>query len=101
MAIEGIIFDMGHTLMHLDGTWPEMFEQGARDLVLFLEKHEPSLDAEVLARTWLERRTEGYARAQATMALTTHIDRSTGNLLPSVAKARAKASQAPSWSFFE
>jgi HAD superfamily hydrolase (TIGR01549 family) len=67
VEIEGIIFDMGHTLMHLDGTWPEMFEQGARDLVLFLEKHEPSLDAEALARTWLERRTEGYARAQATM----------------------------------
>ena len=67
MAIEGIIFDMGHTLMHLDGTWPEMFEQGARDLACFVEKHEPSLDAEALARTWLERRTEGYARAEDTL----------------------------------
>jgi HAD superfamily hydrolase (TIGR01509 family) len=67
MAIEGVIFDMGHTLMHLDGTWPEMFEQGASDLVRFMEKHQPSLDAEALARTWLERRTEGYARAQASM----------------------------------
>ena len=67
MAIEGIIFDMGHTLMHLDGTWPEMFEQGARDLACFAEKHEPGLDAEALARTWLERRAEGYARAQTTL----------------------------------
>ncbi len=67
MAIEGIIFDMGHTLMHLDGTWPEMFEQGASDLVRFMEKHQPSLDAEALSQTWLERRTEGYARAQVTM----------------------------------
>jgi HAD superfamily hydrolase (TIGR01549 family) len=53
--------------MHLDGTWPEMFEQGAWDLVRFLERHEPSLDAEALAQTWLERRTKGYARAQATL----------------------------------
>jgi putative hydrolase of the HAD superfamily len=67
VAIQGVIFDMGHTLMQLDGTWPEMFEQGARDLVRFLERQEPGLDAEALARTWLERRTEGYARAQATM----------------------------------
>jgi HAD superfamily hydrolase (TIGR01549 family) len=67
VAIKGVIFDMGHTLMHLDGTWPEMFEQGASDLVRFMEKHEPGLDAKALARTWLERRTEGYARAQDTL----------------------------------
>ena len=67
MRIEGVIFDMGHTLMHLDGTWPEMFEQGARALVRFIEKNEPGLDAEALARTWLERRTEGYARAEDTL----------------------------------
>ncbi len=67
MAIQGVIFDLGHTLMHLDGTWPEMFEQGAWDLVRFLERHEPGIDALALARTWLERRDEGYARARATM----------------------------------
>ena len=32
MATLGVIFDLGHTLMGLDGTWPEMFENGALNL---------------------------------------------------------------------
>lgn len=74
MAIEAVIFDLGHTLMHLDGTWTEMFEHGARDLVRFLQQHEPSIDAEALAETWHQRRTEAYARARATMREVTAED---------------------------
>ena len=29
MTIRGVIFDLGHTLMYLDSTWPQVFEQGA------------------------------------------------------------------------
>lgn len=67
MAIQGVIFDLGHTLMHLDGTWPEMFERGAQDLARFLKMQEPDVDAEALTRTWLDRRRDGFARAQESM----------------------------------
>ena len=31
MAVQGVIFDLGHTLMGLDGTWSEIFERGAQE----------------------------------------------------------------------
>ncbi len=67
MAIRGVIFDLGHTLMQLDGAWAEMFAHGAEDLVRFLEACEPGIDAGLLAETWLDRRREGFARARHTM----------------------------------
>jgi HAD superfamily hydrolase (TIGR01549 family) len=67
MTIQGVIFDLGHTLMGLDGTWPEVFERGAQDLAHFLEQQEPDVDAETLTRTWLDRRKDGFARARDTM----------------------------------
>jgi HAD superfamily hydrolase (TIGR01549 family) len=67
MAITGVIFDLGHTLMHLDGSWPEVFEQGMSDLSVFLEEQELGLDRETFARALLARRAEGYERARATM----------------------------------
>jgi len=67
VTIQGVIFDLGHTLMHLDGAWPEMFERGAADLVRFLKPRAPETDAEALTRTWLDRRRDGFARAQDTL----------------------------------
>jgi HAD superfamily hydrolase (TIGR01549 family) len=74
IAIQGVIFDLGHTLMHLDGTWPEMFEHGAQDLARFLEIQEPDIDTEALTRTWLDRRRDGFIRAQETMREVTAED---------------------------
>ena len=74
MAIRGVIFDLGHTLMELDGTWAEMFERGSLDLARFLAEHEPGIDGEALARTWLDRRGEGFARARETMREVTAED---------------------------
>ena len=74
MTIQGVIFDLGHTLMHLDGTWPEMFERGAADLVRFLQARAPEMDAEALARTWLDRRRDGFARAHDTLREVTAED---------------------------
>jgi HAD superfamily hydrolase (TIGR01509 family) len=67
VAIQGVILDLGHTLMHLDGTWPEMFEHGRQGLVRFLEEHRPGIDAEALAQAWLDRRTDGFVRAEDTL----------------------------------
>jgi putative hydrolase of the HAD superfamily len=67
MAIQGVIFDLGHTLMYLDGTWPQIFEQGARDLKAFLERQGLDIPGAEFARTLLDRRAEGFAQARQTM----------------------------------
>ena len=67
MAIRGVIFDLGHTLMHLEGTWPEVFKEGRADLAAFLSTACVDLDGEAFAQTLLQRRQEGFARAKETM----------------------------------
>lgn len=67
MAIRGVIFDLGHTLMHLNSTWPEVFDQGVAGLAAFVGGQGLGLDGQAFARALLERRAEGYARAKATM----------------------------------
>ena len=72
MRIEGVIFDLGHTLMGLDGTWDEMFERGVADLAAFLHGQAAGagagwIDGMEFARALLRRRDEGYAHAKETM----------------------------------
>jgi HAD superfamily hydrolase (TIGR01549 family) len=67
MPIRGVIFDLGHTLMHLRGTWPEVFERGLADLAAFLAVRQPELDAPAFCRALQERRREGFARANETL----------------------------------
>lgn len=67
MAIQGVIFDLGHTLMYLDRTWPEVFEQGVVDLAAFLEAEGLGLDGKAFAQTLLARRAEGFAQAKETL----------------------------------
>ena len=74
MAIQGVIFDLGHTLMHLDGTWPEVFDRGRADLQAFLGAQGLDLDAASFARTLLDRRAEGYDRAKATQREVTAVE---------------------------
>jgi len=65
--IQGVIFDLGHTLMHLDSTWPEVVEQGAIDLAAFVEAQDLGLDGRSFAQALLERREEGFSQAKETM----------------------------------
>ena len=67
MAIEGIIFDLGHTLMYLDRSWPDVFAQGVRDLTALLDAHGLELDGEAFGQALLGRRVEGFAQAQQTL----------------------------------
>jgi len=67
MPIQGIIFDLGHTLMHLSDTWPAIFDRGVVDLIAFLAVHRPVLDGPAFARAWLDRRRDGFARSSATL----------------------------------
>ena len=67
MAIEGVIFDLGHTLMYLDRTWADIFAQGVIDLAALLEAQGLELDGEAFGQALLERRFEGFARARQTL----------------------------------
>jgi HAD superfamily hydrolase (TIGR01549 family) len=67
MAIRGVIFDLGHTLMHLDGTWPEIFERSAADLAAFLDGQNLPASGEAFARALLEHRSQGFVQARETM----------------------------------
>jgi putative hydrolase of the HAD superfamily len=66
VAVRGAIFDLGHTLMRLDGTWPEVFEQGVADLAAYLEVQGLAIDGVAFGSALLERRAEVYARAKET-----------------------------------
>jgi HAD superfamily hydrolase (TIGR01549 family) len=66
MGVRGVIFDLGHTLMGLDGTWPEIFDRGRRDLSVYLAEHQVGLDAPAFAQALIDRRTEMFAQARAT-----------------------------------
>ena len=74
MAIQGVVFDLGHTLMYLDSTWPEVFEQGVADLAAFLTGQGLDLDGEALARALLDRRKEAFVQANETMREVTAKD---------------------------
>ncbi len=74
MSIRGIIFDLGHTLMHLSRPWPEIFEQGVADLAAFLNGQDLGLDGQAFARALLDRRREGFARAKETLREVTARD---------------------------
>jgi HAD superfamily hydrolase (TIGR01549 family) len=65
--IKGVIFDLGHTLMHLNGTWSQVFSQGAADLAAFLDSKGLGLDGQAFAQVLLALREEGYARAKESL----------------------------------
>jgi putative hydrolase of the HAD superfamily len=66
MKVKGVIFDLGHTLMYLDSTWPRVFERGAADLATFLQAQGLDMDAQAFGRTLLARRADGFAHAKQT-----------------------------------
>ncbi len=67
MTIRGVIFDLGHTLIYLDSTWPEVFKRGVRDLAHFLAFERPEIDGKAFGQTLLYRRAEGFVRAEETL----------------------------------
>jgi len=65
-VIRGVIFDLGHTLMYLDGDWEEIEAQGVADMREFLAEQGLALDPATFGQAFLARRQEGYARAMKT-----------------------------------
>jgi len=66
MSVQGVIFDLGHTLMYLDSTWPAVFQHGVADLAAFVARQGLAVDGQAFARTLLDRRAEGFAQARQT-----------------------------------
>jgi len=74
MAIQGVIFDLGHTLMHLTSTWSEVFDRGVVDLAAFLASRGLDLDGQAFGQALLDRRAEGFVHARETMREVTAED---------------------------
>ncbi len=66
MAVKGVIFDLGHTLMHLQATWPEVLERSVLDLAAFVDEQRLGPPGEPFARALVKRRQEGFQKAQET-----------------------------------
>jgi HAD superfamily hydrolase (TIGR01662 family) len=62
-SVKGIIFDLGNTLMYLDGEWESVRLQGAQDLVRFLTAHGLEIDPHRFGEQYLSARRSLYARA--------------------------------------
>jgi putative hydrolase of the HAD superfamily len=66
IVIRGVIFDLGYTLMYLDGDWEEVETQGVVSLGEFLVEQGLALDPAAFGEAFLARRLEGYGRATKT-----------------------------------
>jgi HAD superfamily hydrolase (TIGR01662 family) len=62
-GIKGLIFDLGNTLMYLDGEWEAVRHRGAQDLVDFLTAGGLEVDPAAFGEGYLSAREALYAKA--------------------------------------
>lgn len=66
MTVQGVIFDLGSTLMYFDGEWEDVTSRGAEDMAAFFARKRVKLDGATLAETFLAERREGREVAYRT-----------------------------------
>ena len=66
MTIHGVIFDLGSTLMYLDGDWEGVASQGAADMAAFFTRKRVKLDEAALAEAFIAERQAGREVAYRT-----------------------------------
>ena len=66
MRIAGIIFDLGDTLMYLDGDLEDLVSQGVADMVAFFKRKRANLDEAALGEVFLAERRASRALAYRT-----------------------------------
>lgn len=59
MKVRGIIFDLGNTLMYLDGDMRDVVGQGIVDMLAFFKRKRVTLDEAALAETFMAERRAG------------------------------------------
>jgi HAD superfamily hydrolase (TIGR01662 family) len=66
MPVKGIIFDLGSTLMYIDGEWEEIRAQNAANLLAFLQAEGLDLEEEPFRDALRRQGERGWATARAT-----------------------------------
>ena len=66
LAIRGVIFDLGSTLMVFDGDWADVVSQGAAAMASFFTRKRVKLDEAALAETFIAERRAGREVADRT-----------------------------------
>ena len=66
MVVKGIVFDLGGTLMYLDGEWEEIRTRNAANAVAFLRVEGLELEEETFQKVLEHQREKAYATARAT-----------------------------------
>ena len=64
MSINGVIFDLGSTLIEFRGDWGDIFRGMSRDLIAYLRDHGFTLDFEAFDRRYQEIVDQFYTRGQ-------------------------------------
>jgi HAD superfamily hydrolase (TIGR01549 family) len=66
MLVKGVIFDLGSTLMYLDGEWEDVRAQNVTNVVAFLRAQGLCLEEQNFGAEYHRQRARGYADARAT-----------------------------------
>jgi putative hydrolase of the HAD superfamily len=66
MPVKGVIFDLGSTLMYLDGEWEDVHAQNATNVVAFLRAQGLGLEEQDFRTEYQRQRARGYATARST-----------------------------------
>ncbi len=62
-TVRGVIFDLGYTLMYLDGDWNEVESRGIAEMGQFLIEQGLALDPQVFGAAFLAYRRAAFSRA--------------------------------------
>lgn len=65
--IQGIIFDLGNTLLRFNSTWPDVVEEGAKTTAAWFVRKHIKIDQDLLANTIIEERSLAFQKARETM----------------------------------
>lgn len=66
MTVRGVIFDLGGTLMYLDGEWEEVHARNEANLLAFLQAEGLELEDRTFCQEFRRRRQKAYEIARAT-----------------------------------
>jgi putative hydrolase of the HAD superfamily len=61
----GVLFDLGNTLLHFDGAWPEVMQAADAELLSYLQQEGFQLDPEAFIREFRKRLDEYYVQRES------------------------------------
>jgi putative hydrolase of the HAD superfamily len=63
--LAGVLFDLGNTLLHFDGAWPEVMQAADAELLSYLQQEGFQLDPEAFIREFRKRLDEYYVQRES------------------------------------